>query len=161
MLFPGVGGSWRSWIFAAAFKFPPSNVKSATATLLPTFHSIDSFHYASILESTSHNPAIHVKINNHASQRTIVDHSADRETADEQTSVILRAVDEKLSTQNRRIDGVERKVDKVITQLDAVLKKSEDLHDEDVSGAEQLRRHDDQLQDHAVRIKKMETVRNP
>src|SRR5712692_9674470 len=45
-------------------------------------HSIDSFHYASILESTSHNPAFHVKINNQASQRTIVDHSADRETAD-------------------------------------------------------------------------------
>ena len=33
----------------------------------------------------------------------------------EQTSVILQAVEEKLSTQNRRIDGVERKVDKVIT----------------------------------------------
>ncbi len=64
-------------------------------------------------------------------------------------------------SQNRRIDGVERKVDKVITQLDAVLKKSEDHRDEDVSGAEQLRRHDDQLQDHAVRIKKLETVRNP
>ncbi len=79
----------------------------------------------------------------------------------EQTSVILQAVDEKLSTQNRRIDGVERKVDKVITQLDAVLKKSEDHREEDVSGAEQLRRHDDQLQDHAVRIKKLETVRNP
>src|SRR5713101_4084614 len=79
----------------------------------------------------------------------------------EQTSVILQAVDEKLSTQNRRIDGVERKVDKVITQLDAVLKKSEDHRDEDVSGAEQLRRHYDQLQDHAVRIKKLETVRNP
>ena len=79
----------------------------------------------------------------------------------EQTSVILQAVDEKLSTQNRRIDGVERKVDKVITQLDAVLKKSEDHHEEDVSGAEQLRRHDDQLQDHAVRIKKLETVHNP
>lgn len=79
----------------------------------------------------------------------------------EQTSVILQAVDEKLSTQKRRIDGVEKKVDKVINQLDAVLKKSEDHREEDVSGAEQLRRHGDQLQDHAVRIKKLETIRNP
>src|SRR6266852_9942142 len=90
----------------------------------------------------------------------------------EQTAVILEAVDKRLeaqdkrmdrrfATQNRRIYGVERKVDKVITQLDAVLKKSEDHREEDVSGAEQLRRHDDQLQDHAVRIKKLETIRHP
>ncbi|MFY9558798.1 MAG: hypothetical protein WAQ52_01065 [Terriglobales bacterium] len=90
----------------------------------------------------------------------------------DQTAVILEAVDTRLATQdkrldrrfatqNRRIYGVERKVDKVITQLDAVLKKSEDHREEDVSGAEQLRRHDDQLQDHAVRIKKLEVARNP
>jgi len=82
----------------------------------------------------------------------------------DQTAVILEAVDNRLATQdkrldrrfatqNRRIYGVEKKVDKVINQLDAVLKKSEDHREEDVSGAEQLRRHDDQLQDHAVRIK--------
>ena len=90
----------------------------------------------------------------------------------DQTAVILEAVDTRLATQdkrldrrfatqNRRIYGVERKVDKVITQLDAVLKKSEDHREEDVSGAEQLRRHDDQLQDHAVRIEKLETIRHP
>ena len=90
----------------------------------------------------------------------------------DQTAVILEAVDTRLATQdkrldrrfatqNRRIYGVERKVDKVITQLDAVLKKSEDHREEDVSGAEQLRRHDDQLQEHAVRIKKLETIRHP
>ncbi len=90
----------------------------------------------------------------------------------DQTAVILEAVDTRLATQdkrldrrfatqNRRIYGVERKVDKVITQLDAVLKESEDHREEDVSGAEQLRRHDDQLQDHAVRIKKLETIRHP
>jgi len=90
----------------------------------------------------------------------------------DQTAVILEAVDTHLATQdkrldrrfatqNRRIYGVERKVDKVITQLDAVLKKSEDRREEDVSGAEQLRRHDDQLQEHAVRIKKLETIRHP
>ena len=90
----------------------------------------------------------------------------------DQTAVILEAIDARLATQdkrldrrfatqNRRIYGVERKVDKVITQLDAVLKKSEDHREEDVSGAEQLRRHDDQLQDQAVRIKKLETIRHP
>jgi hypothetical protein len=90
----------------------------------------------------------------------------------DQTAVILEAVDTRLATQdkrldrrfatqNRRIYGVERKVDKVITQLDAVLKKSEDRREEDVSGAEQLRRHDDQLQERAVRIKKLETIRHP
>ena len=91
----------------------------------------------------------------------------------DQTAVILEAIDARLATQdkrldrrfatqNRRIYGVERKVDKVINQLDAVLlKKSEDHREEDVSGAEQLRRHDDQLQDHAVRIKKLETIRHP
>jgi len=90
----------------------------------------------------------------------------------DQTAVILEAIDARLATQdkrldrrfatqNRRIYGVERKVDKVITQLDAVLKKSEDRREEDVSGAEQLRRHDDQLQEHAVRIKKLETIRHP
>ncbi len=30
MLFPDVVGSWRSWIIAAAFKFPLSNLKSTT-----------------------------------------------------------------------------------------------------------------------------------
>ena len=146
--------------FCSGFQFPLSNVKPTA--LLAAFHSIDSLLDAPILESKSHNPSIHVKINNRASERTIVGHSADRETADRANfRHILQAVDEKLSTQDRRIDGVERKVDKVITQLDAVLKKSEDHRDEDVSGAEQLRRHDDQLQDHTVRIKKLETVRNP
>jgi len=47
------------------------------------------------------------------------------------------------------------------TKLDAVLKEFEDHRDEDIAGAEQLRRHDDQLQDHGVRIKKLEAIRNP
>jgi hypothetical protein len=90
----------------------------------------------------------------------------------DQTTVILEAVDKRLATQdkrldrrfatqNRRIYGVERKVDKVITQLDAVLKEGEDRRDEDTVGATQLRRHEDQLQDHAVRIEKLEVARNP
>jgi len=100
-------------------------------------------------------------------------HSSDIEQLlTEQTAVILEAVDERLTaqdkrldrrfaTQNRRIYGVERKIDKAITQLDAVLKEVQAHHEEDVTGAEQLRRHDDQLQDHAVRIKTLEAIRNP
>ena len=100
-------------------------------------------------------------------------HSSDIEQLlTEQTAVILEAVDERLTaqdkrldrgfaTQNRRIYGVERKVDKAITQLDAVLKEVQAHHEEDVTGPEQLRRHDDQLQDHAVRIKTLEAIRNP
>jgi len=57
--------------------------------------------------------------------------------------------------------GVERRVDRVITQLDAVLKEVEDHRDEDIVGANLLRRHHDQLQDHAVRIKKLDVARNP
>ena len=87
----------------------------------------------------------------------------------EQTAVILEAVDKRLAgqdkrmdrrfaTQNRRIYGVERKVDKVITQLDAVLKGVEDHRDEDIAGANQLRRHEDQLWKHETRIAKLETV---
>ena len=64
----------------------------------------------------------------------------------EQTAVILEAVDERLTaqdkrldrrfaTQNRRIYGVERKIDKAITQLDAVLKEVQAHHEEDVTGA--------------------------
>jgi len=90
----------------------------------------------------------------------------------DQTAVILEAVDQHLATNTSdwidasrpRTDesmGWSGKVDKVINQLDAVLKKSEDHREEDVSGAEQLRRHDDQLQDHAVRIKKLETIHHP
>src|SRR6266481_3649730 len=61
----------------------------------------------------------------------------------DQANVILEAVDEL----------VEKKLDKklgetfdpVITKLDAVLKQFEDHRDEDIAGAEQLRRHENQL----------------
>ncbi len=40
----------------------------------------------------------------------------------------------------------------------AVLKGVEDHRDEDIAGANQLRRHEDQLRKHETRIAKLETV---
>ncbi len=77
----------------------------------------------------------------------------------DQANVILEAVDELVEKKmDKKLD---EKFNPVITKLDAVLKEFEDHRDEDIAGAEQLRRHDDQLQDHAVRIKKLEAIRNP
>ena len=77
----------------------------------------------------------------------------------DQANVILEAVDELVEKKmDKKLD---QKFNPVITKLDAVLKEFEDHRDEDIVGAEQLRRHDDQLQDHAVRIKKLEVIRNP
>ena len=83
------------------------------------------------------------------------------EAVDERLTAQDKRLDRRFATQNRRIYGVERKVDKAITQLDAVLKEVQAHQEEDVTGAQQLRRHDDQLQDHAVRIKALEAIRNP
>jgi len=77
----------------------------------------------------------------------------------DQANVILEAVDELVEKKmDKKLD---EKFNPVITKLDAVLKEFEDHRDEDIAGAEQLRRHDDQLQDHGVRIKKLEAIRNP
>src|SRR6267378_4202297 len=83
----------------------------------------------------------------------------------DQTAVILEAVDNRLATQdkrldrrfatqNRRIYGVEKKVEKVINHLDGVLLTSEHHREEVVSGADQLRRDDELLLYRAVRVKK-------
>src|SRR5712692_9722478 len=99
----------------------------------------------------------------------------------EQTSVILKATDQKidgvkkdveqlladqanviLETVDEQIDKkMDQKLDPVINKLDAILGEVQKHRDEDIVGANQLRRHEDQLQDHAVRIKKLEVVRNP
>jgi len=77
----------------------------------------------------------------------------------DQANVILEAVDELVEKKmDKKLD---EKFNPVITKLDAVLKEFQDHRDEDIAGAEQLRRHDDQLQDHAVRIKALEAIRNP
>ena len=70
----------------------------------------------------------------------------------EQTNVILEAVDE---TMEKKLDA---KFDPVITKLDGILKGVEALQQENTIGAEQLRRHEDQLQKHEARIAKLETA---
>src|SRR6266849_8703524 len=57
----------------------------------------------------------------------------------DQANVILEAVDERLDKK------LGEKFDPVITKLDAVLKEFQDHRDEDIAGAEQLRRHENQL----------------
>src|SRR6266851_1355730 len=71
----------------------------------------------------------------------------------DQANVILEAVDELVE---KKLDD---KFNPVITKLDAVLKEFEDHRDEDIAGAEQLRRHDDQLKKHETRIGKLESAR--
>jgi len=68
----------------------------------------------------------------------------------DQANVILEAVDEQME---KKLD---QKLDPVINKLDAILGEVQKHREEDVIGAEQLRRHEDQPQDHAVRIKKLE-----
>ena len=68
----------------------------------------------------------------------------------DQADIILEAVDERM---DKKLD---EKLDPFITKMDAVLKKFEDHRDEDVAGAAQLRRHDDQLKKHETRIGKLE-----
>jgi hypothetical protein len=61
----------------------------------------------------------------------------------DQANVILKAVDELVDKQMDK--KLSEKFDPVITKLDAVLKQFEDHRDEDIAGAEQLRRHENQL----------------
>ena len=68
----------------------------------------------------------------------------------DQANVILEAVDERM---DKKLD---QKLDPVINKLDAILGEVQKHREKDVIGAEQLRRHEDQLQDHALRIKKLE-----
>src|SRR5713226_4274104 len=72
----------------------------------------------------------------------------------DQANVILEAVDELVEKKLDKKLG--DKFDPVITKLDAVLKEFEDHREEDIAGAEQLRRHDKQLKKHETRIGKLE-----
>jgi len=75
----------------------------------------------------------------------------------DQANVILEAVDELVEKKmDKKLD---EEFDPVITKLDAVLKEFEDHRDEDTAGAEQLRRHDDQIKKHETRIGKLESAR--
>src|SRR5438552_13130296 len=70
----------------------------------------------------------------------------------EQANVILEAVGE---TVEKKLD---EKFDPIITKLDGIMKGVEALQQENIVGAEQLRRHEDQLQKHDARIAKLETA---
>src|SRR6267154_1778992 len=70
----------------------------------------------------------------------------------EQANVIREAVGE---TMEKKLD---EKFDPVVTNLDGILKGVEALQQENTIGAEQLRRHEDQLQKHEARIAKLETA---
>jgi len=67
-----------------------------------------------------------------------------------QADVILEAVDERLDKK------LGENFDPVITKLDGILKGVEALQQENVVGAEQLRRHENQLVKHEARIGKLE-----
>jgi hypothetical protein len=54
-------------------------------------------------------------------------------------------------------EKLDEKFGTVITKLDAVMNELQAHREEEVFGASQLRRHDDQLLDHARRIKTLET----
>ncbi len=73
----------------------------------------------------------------------------------DQANVILGAVDEQM---DKKMD---QKLDPVINKLDAILGEVQKHREEDVTGAEQLRRHEDALRGHELRIKDLETVRKP
>jgi len=64
----------------------------------------------------------------------------------EQANVILEAVGE---TMEKKLD---EKFDPVITKLDGIMKGVEALQQENTVGAEQLRRHEDQLQKQEARV---------
>src|SRR6266700_8403648 len=70
----------------------------------------------------------------------------------EQANVVVEAVGE---TIEKKLD---EKFDPVVTKLDGILKGVEALQQENTIGAEQLRRHEDQLQKHEARIAKLETA---
>jgi len=70
----------------------------------------------------------------------------------DQANLILEAVGE---TMEKKLDD---KFDPVITKLDGIMKGVEALQQENVVGAEQLRRHQDQLQKHETRIARLETA---
>src|SRR6266566_300341 len=74
------------------------------------------------------------------------------ERLSEQANVILEAVGELME---KKLD---QKFDPVISKLDGIMKGVEALQQENTVGAEQLRRHTDQLRKHASRIAELETA---
>ena len=84
------------------------------------------------------------------------EHTFEQLLAD-QVDTILEAVDERFAAQDERMDKkFDKKFDIVITALDSVMKEVQAHREEDVMGAAQLRRHDDQLLNHEQRIATLE-----
>lgn len=71
-------------------------------------------------------------------------------------------VGERFERVDRRFEQMDRKLDDkfgtVIGKLDGIMKGMEDLRQENIVGAEQLRRHEDQLRDYGARIVKVENA---
>jgi uncharacterized protein with von Willebrand factor type A (vWA) domain len=67
--------------------------------------------------------------------------------------ILDHKIDEKFGVLDRKID---EKFDTVITKLDGVMHELQAHRDEDVVGARQLHRHDDQLLNHEKRIATVE-----
>jgi len=70
----------------------------------------------------------------------------------EQANVILEAVGELMEKK------MDEKFDPVVTKLDGIMKGVDSLQQENTIGAEQLRRHADQLQKHEARVAKLEAA---
>src|SRR6266849_1121230 len=88
------------------------------------------------------------KMDERLSERT----KATEQLLADQANVILEAVGELME---KKLD---EKFDPVISKLDGIMKGVEALQQENTVGAEQLRRHTDQLQEHETRISKLETA---
>ena len=82
------------------------------------------------------------------------------EFLNDQTRVILDAVDEKLVEEigpvHQRLAKLEERFDPIMTGIDTIVKELQAHRDEDKAGARQLRRHEDKLNDHEARIKTLE-----
>ena len=74
------------------------------------------------------------------------------ERLSEQANVILEALGELME---KKLD---EKFDPVITKLDGIMKGVDSLQQENTIGAEQLRRHANQLQKHEARMAKLEAA---
>jgi len=70
----------------------------------------------------------------------------------DQSNIILEAVDGRME---KKLD---EKFNPVISKLDGIMKGVEAIQQENTVGAEQLRRHTDQLEKHEARITKLETA---
>jgi len=111
-----------------------------------------------LFDSSRHSPILRVR--SHLTPLSMPKPTSPRHPSKDSLQSVTKKDDDEL-VEKKMDQKLDEKFNPVITKLDAVLKEFQDHRDEDIAGAEQLRRHDDQLQDHAVRIKALEAIRNP